>query len=397
VSPPRVVFHLDMDAFFAAIEQRDYPELRGKPVIVGGTGRRGVVATASYEAREYGVHSAMPGYRAHQLCPNGIFLPPRGRVYTEVSRQLMEILRRYSPDVEPLSLDEAFLDMSGTEELFGPPEKTARRIMGDIEKELRLTASVGIAPNKYIAKVASDMNKPAGLTICPAGKEKEFLAPLPVERLWGVGPKTAPKLHAVGLRTIGDVSRWPEDELVRRLGKSFGAHIWRLANGIDSRNVERDHKAKSIGAERTLGHDITGVDAVRERLLPLCDKVAERVRKAGYRAGGITLKVKYADFQSITRHLLFEEPVADAQSLREGLETLYLRADLERPMRLVGLSTTHLTSGEGPVQRGLFHKTDERHEKLERAMDEVKSKFGKDAVRRADVHDVGDGAPGKDP
>jgi DNA polymerase-4 len=389
-----VIFHLDMGAFFAAIEQRDFPELRGKPVIVGGTGNRGVVSTASYEARPFGVHSAMPTYRARQLCPQGVFLPPRGGVYSEVSKQLMEILGRYSPDVEPLSLDEAFLDMTGSEQLFGPPATAAERILVDIETELQLTASVGVAPNKYIAKVASDMNKPRGLTVCPPGEEKAFLAPLPVERIWGVGPKSVPKLHALGMRKIGDVARWDPEELQRQLGNSFGEHIWRLANGLDARRVERDRVEKSMGGERTFSADIRGVDAVRERLLPLCDHVAARLRRHGMRAGGIRLKVKYATFKSVTRQKKLKEPVCDAESFRAVLNELMGKLDLDRPIRLVGLAGYALVEDEG--QAGLFDGVTNERETLERTMDLINEKYGRGSVKRAGAVRLGPGQPGKD-
>ncbi len=387
----RVVFHIDMDAFFASVEQRERPELRGQPVIVGGTGNRGVVSTCSYEARPFGVHSAMPTYRARQLCPQGIFIPPRGSLYAAVSRQLMAILGDFSPDVEPLSLDEAFLDMSGTEKLFGPPEVAARKLLDRIERELSLTASVGVSATKYVAKVASDMNKPRGLTLVPSGTEKEFLAPLPIERLWGVGPKSAPKLHALGLTRIGDVARWPAEDLERRFG-SFGLHVWRLANGIDERHVERDREDKSIGAERTFERNIRGKAAVLEKLLPLCDDVAQRLRRHGLRAGGVRLKVKYATFKSVTRQLTLEGTACDTQTLRAALSELADRVDLNAPIRLVGLACTRLVEGGAPG--GLFDDPSRgRREKLERALDAVQHKFGDKAVRRADVADVGGGMP----
>lgn len=395
-----VVFHLDMDAFFAAVEQRERPELRGKPIIVCGTGRRGVVSTASYEARPFGVHSAMPTYRARQLCPQGIFIPPRGSLYARVSRQLMGILADFSPHVEPLSLDEAFMDMSGTEKLFGPPEEAARKVMARIRDELSLTASVGVSSVKFIAKIASDMNKPNGLTVVPFGQEKEFLAPLPIERLWGVGPKSAPKLRALGLTRIGDVARWPADDLEKRFGH-FGVHVWRLANAIDERHVEGGgREERSIGAERTFDFDIRGKVAVLEKLLPLCDHVAQRLRRHGVRAGGVRLKVKYASFKSITRQLTLEGTVCDGESLRAALEQLCDRADLAQPIRLVGISCFKLVDvgGAEPAdQVGIFEDpARRRREKLERALDAVQQKFGQKAVRRAGVAELSAGQPKRD-
>lgn len=396
----KVIFHLDMDAFFAAIEQRERPELRGKPVIVGGTGRRGVVSTASYEARPFGVHSAMPTYRARQLCPHGIFLPPRGALYAKVSRQLMAILADFSPHVEPLSLDEAFLDMSGTEKLFGPPEEAARKLMQRIRDELSLTASIGVSTTKFLAKIASDMNKPNGLTVVPAGKEKEFLAPLPIERLWGVGPKSAPKLRALGMTLIGDVARWPADDLEKRFG-AFGLHVWRLANAIDTRDVEGGgREEKSIGAERTFDLDIRGKAAVLEKLLPLCDHVAQRVRRHGMRAGGVRLKVKYASFQSVTRQLTLDGTVCDAESLRAAVTELCDRVDLNQPIRLVGLACFKLVEESAAVpatQVGIFESpARRRREQLERALDAVQQKFGQGAVRRAGAAPLTAGEPRRD-
>jgi DNA polymerase-4 len=336
----------------------------------------------------------MPTYRARQLCPDGVFVPPRGSVYVEVSRQLMEILGRYSPDVEPLSLDEAFLDMSGSEALFGPPREAAERLLADIERELRLTASVGVAPNKYIAKVASDMNKPRGLTVCEPGEEKAFLAPLPIERLWGVGPKSAPKLHALGLRKIGDVARWDASDLERRFG-SFGLHVWQLANGIDARRVEREREDKSMGGERTFDKDIRGADAVRERLLPLCDHVAARLRKHKMRAGGVRIKVKYATFKSLTRQKKLPAAVSDSESLRAVVEELMAKLDLDRPIRLVGLAAYGLVEDDG-TQVGLFDGKTNKREQLEHVLDAVNAKFGRGAVGRAGAVKLGPGMPGRD-
>lgn len=383
---PRIVFHVDMDAFYASIEQRDDPSLRGRPVIVGGLGPRGVVSTASYEARPFGVKSAMPMFRARQLCPNAVFLPPRMEAYAEVSRALMAIFERYSPEVEPLSLDEAFLEMTGTERLFGAPDEAARRLLDEVEQELTLTASVGVATTKFLAKVASDLRKPRGLTVCPPGEEARFLAPLPIERLWGVGPKAADKLHASGLHVIGDVARADPVWLKKRFGESFGAHISLLSRGLDERVVDPARERKSLGAERTLDSDLRGRAEVREHLLPLCDEVARGLRKKGLRASGVRLKLKYADFTLVTRHLSLDEGVLDAASLRRAIETLLDRADLDRPIRLVGLAATSLADDDGPSQASLFDRDPgrDRRERLDRALDVLEEKFGRGAVRRAE-------------
>jgi DNA polymerase-4 len=385
---PRVVFHVDMDAFYAAIEQRDNPDLRGKPLIVGGTGNRGVVSTASYEARPFGVHSAMPTYRARQLCPQGIFVAPRHGYYTEVSRQLMAILGDYAPDVEPLSLDEAFLDMTGTEALFGPPEKTARRLQDEIRAKLALDASIGVATIKFIAKIGSDLNKPAGITVCPPGRERAFLAPLPVERLWGLGKKNAPRVRAMGYSTIGDVQSASRQRLEGELGQ-LGTHIWLLARAEDPRRVQESSR-KSHGAERTLDQNIQGREVVRLRLLPLIDEVAAGLRKEGVKARGVRLKIKYADFQQTTRHQQLLEPANDAGSLQKAVEALLDRVDLDRPIRLVGMAAFDLQEGAAPAQQSLFAAPEGRPErqKLDEAIDAVTAKFGKGAVRRASADEV---------
>ena len=396
--PERVIFHVDMDAFYASVEQRDHPELRGKPVIVGGTGRRGVVSTCSYEARVFGVHSAMPGYKAKQLCPQGIFVSPRMSVYIEVSKSLMQIFDDFSPHVEPLSLDEAFLDMSGTQKLLGHKKDVAERLMKTIKKELRLTASVGVAPNKFIAKVASDMNKPFGLTICESGNEKAFLKPLAVKRLWGVGPKAQARLAEFGIHKISDIQCLSLRDIQSMLGERFGEHLFHLSQGNDTRRVQKRGKGKSIGAERTLADDVVGEVAVSKILRPLCDEVSARLRAKNLRAKGVRLKIKTADFRSHTRQCQLPRPTCDSASLQKGLRTLYENIDLQRPIRLVGMASFGFTDDAPAVQADLFCAPEkvvqDENEKLERAIDGIKAKFGKDAlVRASKFEEFGDVAP----
>jgi DNA polymerase-4 len=379
---PRVIFHVDMDAFYAAVEQRDDPSLLGRPVVVGGLGPRGVVSTASYEARPFGVKSAIPMHLARERCPHAVFLPGRMERYVEVSRQLRTIFDRYSPTVEPLSLDEAFLDMSGTERLFGPPESTARRLQDEVWRELSLPCSVGVATIKYVAKVASDLEKPRGLTVVPPGMERRFLAPLPVERLWGVGPKSVPRLHALGLRTIGDVARASPRLLAEKLG-DLGRHIATLADGRDDRDVDNDRQRKSVGSERTFDRDIRGVASVREALLPLVDEVAASLRREGLRAGGVRLKLKYADFTLVTRQARLETPAHDAHAFLVALDRALERADTDRPMRLVGMAATDLARDDTPQQENLFDADRARRETLARTLDHVNKRFGDGALRRA--------------
>ena len=377
----RIILHVDMDAFYAAIEQRDHPEYRGKPVIVGGTGRRGVVATASYEARAFGVHSAMPTFKARDRCPGGLFVVPRMSVYAEVSRQIMGVFERYSPAVEPLSLDEAFLDMTGSERLFGSPAEMAAGVRADIRAETGLTASVGVASSKFVAKVASDLDKPDGLTLCPFGEERAFLAPLPLKRIWGVGKRGEASLTALGLRTIGDVAAYPRAVLERKFGR-FGAHVWQLANAMDARPVVTGRARLSHGAERTLATNIVGQSAVRHRLLPLADEVAAGLRRAGKRAWGVRLKLKYADFHQVTRDMRLSEPIRDAASILRAVDELIERVETRAPIRLVGVAAFDLVSEEVPLQGALFGEPTEKREELESALDALRTRFGDQTVVR---------------
>jgi DNA polymerase-4 len=381
----RSVLHIDMDAFFASVEQRDRPELRGKPVVIGGDGRRGVVSTASYEARTFGIKSAMPGAVARRLCPRAIFLPPRMAHYADVSRKLMHILGRYSPTVEPLSLDEAFLDTTGTEALFGTPAELAWTVQRAVREALALPCSVGVASNKFVAKVASDFRKPAGIVVVTPGEEATFLAPMAVERLWGVGPKTAERLRADGYTLVGDVAAADVVELQRRYG-TLGRHLHALARGHDDRPVDDERERKSLGAERTLDIDIVGIEAVRHQLIPLIDEVAHGLRKAGLRAGGVRLKLKYSDFHRVSREHLLAEPALDAASLRAVIEQLLPRVETNRPMRLVGLAATHLVAADAPRQTSLFDAPQaNKSEALGRALDAINGKHGQHAVMRGNV------------
>jgi DNA polymerase-4 len=377
-----IVLHVDMDAFYAAIEMRDDPGLRGLPVIVGGSSRRGVVSTASYEARKFGVHSAMPGFEARRRCPDGIFLSPRISHYAAVSRQLMELFERYSPTVEPLSLDEAFLEMTGAERIFGTPREMAERIANDIRAELGLTASVGVSTTKYVAKVASDYEKPDGITVVEPGTEKEFLAPLPIRRIWGVGPKASSTLERLGLKTIGEVAATPREVLVAKMG-GFGAHVWHLANAIDMRRVSSKRTRKSIGSERTLAVDIVDREVVRGHLLPLADEVARGLRKGGWRAHGVRLKLKTNEFRLMTRDRHVAEAVCDAESILAALDALLAVARVDVPLRLVGVAAYDLVKDGTPRQVSLFDaESTGRRERLEATMDEVSEKFGRGGLVR---------------
>lgn len=379
--PQRTILHVDMDAFYASVEQRDFPEYRGKPLIVGGTARRGVVSTCSYEARVFGVRSAMPMYEAKKKCPQAIVVFPRISHYAEVSAQLMEIFGNYSPEVEPLSLDEAFLDMSGAHRLFGTPRQMAEKIQQNVKSSLNLTCSIGAASTKYVAKVASDLNKPFGITICEPGTEREFLAPLTLRKLWGVGPKSAEQLEAAGLRTIGDVASWPEPNLRAKFG-SFGTHIWQLASGIDPRVVDSQRERHSLGSERTLDTNISGAAEVRRLIVPLADEVARGLRAKGVRAHGVRLKLRYATFQLVTRDLRLAAAALDSASLLSAFDELLLRVETDLPIRLVGISAFDLVADENPHQLDLFSGNRVKREKLESALDSVNEKFGKAGIVR---------------
>lgn len=372
-----------MDAFYAAIEQLDRPELRGQPVLVGHPGGRGVVTTASYEARPFGVGSAMPMAQARRRCPQAIIVPPRMKRYSEVSGVVMGVFDTFSPLVEALSLDEAFLDMTGTEGLFGPPEVAARKLKNAVfEATGGLRVSVGVATSKYVAKVASDLDKPDGLTVIPADRTFDVLWPLPVSRLWGVGPKSQARVEALGLRTIGDVARADPDWLKDRLG-SLGPHIWRLAQADDRRDVIPHRDAGSVGAEQTLEHDVVGADAIRPWLRRSADRIARRLRKSDLRAGGVRVKLKTAEFQIRTRQAPLPVPTQHADDLLDAGWDLLEGFDLSAPMRLVGLAAYDLRSG-APAQAELF--TDEgraRDRALDAAVDAIAARFGDTALKRA--------------
>jgi DNA polymerase-4 len=377
----RRIIHLDMDAFFASVEQRDRPELRGQPVIVGGApGSRGVVSAASYEARKYGVRSAMPSSRAKRLCPQGVFLPVDGERYRAASRQVMAILQEVTPLVEPLSCDEAFLDVTGSRALFGEAEAIGRRLKERIREEVRLTASVGVAPNKFLAKLASDLEKPDGFVVVPEGQEAEFLRPLPISRLWGVGPATAARLEAIGLRTIGAVADSPLFLLRAELG-DHAAELQRLARGLDDRPVHPDQEAKSISAETTFDADTDDREFLNLVLLGLAEEVGERVRHAGVLARTVTLKIRFEDFTTRTRDTTLPEATASALAVCERARELLGRIALgTRKVRLIGVGASHFTTER---QLALFSGVERRSEQAERAMDELNRRFGASAVKRA--------------
>ena len=369
----RSILHVDMDEFFAAIEQRDHPELRGKPVVVGsGPHERGVVSTASYEARKFGIHSAMPSREAYRRCPQAIFVPCNHSLYMEVSRQIFGIFDRYTPFVEGLSCDEAFLDVTGSQKLFGDAVSIAKCIQSDIKSELSLTASVGVAHNKFLAKVASDMNKPDGLTVVPCDEEgvRSFLAPLPVRRIFGVGQNTAAILEKAGIRTIGDIQKTNRATLARVVGENGRRHIKSWHSTAATEGIERI-------AEYT-SEDERDVEKIMVLLLDLASDVARRVRKLGKYASVGRLKLRWGDFSSITRQRPFDKPSCDDITFREMARMLYnAERGTGRPVRLIGFGTMGLST-ERAMQMGLFaDETDklEKRENLSRALDDIRSKL----------------------
>ncbi len=374
------ILHVDLDAFFAAVEQRDRPELRGRPVIVGGDPRaRGVVSAASYEARAFGIRSAMPLRTAFALCPAGAFLPVDGAKYRRESRRVMEILGRFTPLLEQVSIDEAFLDVAGSEPLFGQPEVIARRIRAAVRDEVGLTASVGVATTKLVAKVASDLRKPDGLVVVPPGEEAAFLAPLPIGRLWGVGEQTRIVLAEHGVRTIGDLAELPLDVLVRRLG-AHGAVLHDRARGIDPSPVTGDVAAKSVSHEHTFDVDTADAEVIERTLLALAEGVASRLRAGGVRAATIQVKVRDSAFHTVTRQRTLPEPTDLADPIFRAALALVRPEVRGRRIRLLGVGAHGL--GE-PTQMGLFATEDPRRRRAVEAQDEIRRKYGSRALTRA--------------
>jgi len=343
----RTIIHADLDAFYASVEQLDRPELRGRPVVVGGPPEaRGVVAAASYEARRYGVRSAMPMSRALRLCPDCIRVPPRFDRYRELSSRVMATFRALTPLVEPLSLDEAFLDVTGWVADGAEPAAIARELKEEVRRQTRLTLSVGVATSKSVAKIASDMGKPDGLVVVAPGEERAFLAPLPVRALWGVGPKTEQRLRAAGIVTIADLARRSDADAARLLG-SWGPFLRDMARGIDDRGVETEHERKSIGAETTFAQDLPDGPELRRELSRIAEDVARRLARAGVRGRTVALKLRYHYFKTITRQMTLPEPVADAQSIeRTAAMLLDAVARPEDRFRLLGIQCSKLTEPE---------------------------------------------------
>ncbi len=374
-----------MDAFYASIEQLDHPEYKGRPVIVGADPKagkgRGVVAACSYEARKFGIRSALPISRAWKLCPQGVYVRPRMNRYVEVSQQVMDVFRRYTDLVEPLSIDEAFLDITGSVALLGPADEIARSIKKAIREATGMTASVGLAPNKFLAKIASDLKKPDGLVVLQEDDVDQFLRDLPISRLWGVGPKTEARLHEMGFRTIGQLASASRESLVRTLG-SLGEHLYQLSHGKDDRQVVPDWERKSVGTETTFDEDTDDPDLLLRTILELSDHVAERLRKDEYRARKVTLKLRYSNFSTHTKQHSLDRLIQTGDEIAAVARQLFSQFPLNRKIRLIGVSAGDLHRGrEDPEQLTLF-ATSNPKEKLGHAVDAIKEKFGIDSLRR---------------
>lgn len=379
----RAILHVDMDAFYASVEQLDQPELRGRPVLVGHDGPRGVVAAASYEARVFGCRSAMPMARAKRLCPQAVIVAGRFERYLEVSRRVFAIFESITPLVEPLSIDEAFLDVTGSTRLFGEPRAIAARIKQRIQAETGVTASVGVAPNKFLAKLCSDWDKPDGLTLLQPAEVLARLAPLPIGRMWGVGPVTERRLIARGVATFGDLQPLTLEQASARLGPD-AEHFWRLARGEDDRPVVPDAEARSVGAEQTFGEDLDQPQAVRQVLLAQGDRVAARLRRHGLLARTVTVKIRFGDFQTITRSATLRGATDRSDRLRETAGALFSRWAREsfQPVRLIGVSASQLVAA-GAGQQSLFSEPDDdQGRRLDRATDAVRERFGPRAIQR---------------
>ena len=395
---PRIVLHADMDAFYAAVEQLDDPSLRGKPLLVGPNSGRGVVLTASYAARPFGVGSAMPMSKAKRLCPQAIVVAPRFERYSEISKQVMGVFGDFSPDVEPLSLDEAFLEMTGSEAIFGGPQEMGRKLKEAVREATGgLTVSVGISGTKYVAKVASDYRKPDGLTVVRPADVKDWLAPLSVRALWGVGPKTGERLAALGLDTIGDVAAAEFEWLKRVLGENGGTHLYRLAHGQDARRVQRSRRMRSVGSERTLAEDISDRAAIQEHLRSSAESIGRRLRRKRWFARGVRVKLKTASFQLMTRQRVLDPPTDVGAQLYAAAVPLLDAFDCTEPFRLVGLAAYDLVRPDDPLQLDLFAGGPSKRRDAEVAMDSIRDRFGSAAVQRAEnLGERGFGGPDLD-
>ncbi|WFE41457.1 DNA polymerase IV [Micromonospora sp. WMMD998] len=379
------ILHVDMDAFFASVEVRRRPELRGRPVVVGGVGPRGVVSSASYEARRFGVRSAMPTARARALCPGAVYLPPDFAAYSAASRAVMRIFRDVTPLVEPLSLDEAFLDVAGARRLFGPPAAIAALIRRRVAEEQHLTCSVGVGPSKFVAKLGSTRAKPDGLLVVPAGQVLEFLHPLPVSALWGVGERSADALRRLGLRTVRDLAEAPPGLLRRAVGEASATHLHELAWGRDPRGVSPEQVEKSIGAEVTFDTDVTDPAEIRRALLALADKAGARLRAAGQVGRTVSLKVRFADFRTVSRSRTLAVPTDTAREMFDTAWALWGVLAPREPVRLVGVRMEGLAVAEETPRQLTLGAPERGWREAEAAADAAAARFGRSVIGPASL------------
>jgi DNA polymerase-4 len=382
------IIHIDMDAFYASVEQHDNPALQGRPVIVGGDPeKRGVVSAASYEARTYGVHSAMPSSQARRLCPQGVFLPVRMHRYREVSGQIFQLLREYTPLVEPLSLDESFLDVTGSEKLFGPAPQIAKEVKRRIRETTGLTASAGIAPNKFLAKIASDYRKPDGLVEVKPEEVQGFLRELPISKLWGVGKATEEVLKGMGILKVGQLALFPAEKIERKLGK-FGLELMALARGEDDRPVSPESEAKSVSQEETFTPDLENLEQMKRALLDQAEQVGWELRKEKLKGSTVTVKVRYPDFTLVTRSLTLPFPTDQGIEIYQTAMKLLPRTEaLQRRARLLGVGISNFIHRDDPEQYLLFGSRREKTERSVQAMDRIWERFGPEAIKRASLLD----------
>ncbi|ALJ20283.1 DNA polymerase IV [Microbacterium sp. No. 7] len=376
------ILHVDMDAFYAAVEVLDDPSLAGRPLIVGGLEGRGVVSSASYEARRFGVRSAMAIGQALRLCPHAIVVPPHFERYATLSREVMAIFHEVTPLVEPLSIDEAFLDVAGARRLWGSPGQIARRVRATVKERTGLTCSIGVAATKHVAKIASTLCKPDGLLIVSGPETAAFLAARPVGAIWGIGPKSAQSLEARGIRTVADILATPRAVLDRTLGAAAGERVWQLAHGVDPRDVETRRVEKSVGHEETFREDVADPAVLRSELRRLADRVAARLRDHGWEATTVALKLRFADFTTLSRAHTLAEPTNVGQRIGDVAIDLFQQIDLVQPVRLIGVRGERLRPAAGALT---LWDDDADWRRIDEALDDARARFGRGAVTRASV------------
>jgi len=384
-----MILHVDMDAFYASVEELDNPQLKGKCVIVAGQSERSVVSAANYEARKFGVHSAMPVFQARERCPGAIFLPPRMGRYKELSARFMSVLREFSPLVEPVSIDEAYVDITGCERLFGGVGEIALTIKKRIKERLSLVCSLGAAPNKFLAKIASDMDKPDGLTIIMPEHVEQFINSLPIHKVPGVGKNTHDKLQLLGIETLGDVKKIPEKILIKKLGK-FGHRLTELADGIDRSAVIPLSETKSVSAEKTLPEDIDDKQVLKKYILGQVEKIGRELRKLKIKARTVSIKIKHSDFKQVTRSVTIKDPTQSSEVIIREAFQLLENYKMPNKIRLIGVGVSNLVSDAEPVQIDIFESDDVKisnWEKLNEAIDTITNKFGTDVIKRARLKD----------